>query len=50
MRRYLYLAALPASFVAGMFATHLGIPARAQVQEAVLSGWETNSARFTPVT
>src|SRR6516225_3796313 len=29
MRQYIYLAALPAAFVAGMFASHLGTPARA---------------------
>ncbi len=37
MRRYVYLAALPAAFVAGMFASHLGTLARAQAANAPLT-------------
>jgi len=37
MRRFIYLAALPAAFVAGMFASHLGSLAWAQSPDAPLT-------------
>jgi len=37
MHRYIYLAALPATFIAGMFASHLGALAWAQTPDAPLT-------------
>lgn len=37
MRQYIYCAALPAAFVAGLFASHLGTPARAQTSNLPLT-------------
>ncbi len=37
MHRHLYLAAIPAAFVAGLFVSHLSTPARAQAPEGKLT-------------
>jgi len=37
MHRHLYLAAIPAAFVAGLFVSHLSTPARAQATEGKLT-------------
>lgn len=47
MRQYLYLAALPAAFVAGMFASHPGTPARAQAPNAPLTAQIIDLAAMT---
>ncbi|MFL9865658.1 cupin domain-containing protein [Paraburkholderia fungorum] len=47
MRRTLYLAALPATFVAGMFASHLGTLARAQASDAPLTAQIVDLAALT---
>ena len=47
MRRYFYLAALPATFVAGMFAAHLGTPAQAQTSNVPLTAQIIDLAALT---
>ncbi|MCX4149194.1 MULTISPECIES: cupin domain-containing protein [Paraburkholderia] len=47
MRRYIYLAALPATFVAGMFASHLGTLARAQASDVPLTAQIVDLAALT---
>ncbi len=47
MRRYIYLAALPAAFVAGMFASHLGTLAHAQSSNAPLTAQIIDLAALT---
>ncbi|OAJ57749.1 cupin [Paraburkholderia ginsengiterrae] len=47
MRRYFYLAALPASFVAGMFASHLGTLPRAHAADAPLTAQIIDLAALT---
>jgi Uncharacterized conserved protein, contains double-stranded beta-helix domain len=47
MRRYIYLAALPVTFVAGMFASHLGTLARAQASDVPLTAQIVDLAALT---
>jgi mannose-6-phosphate isomerase-like protein (cupin superfamily) len=47
MRQYIYLAALPAAFVAGVFASHLGTPARAQASNVPLTAQIIDVAAMT---
>lgn len=47
MRQYLYLAAIPAAFVAGMFASHLSAPALAQTSDAPLTAQIIDLAAMT---
>ncbi|WP_321918008.1 MULTISPECIES: cupin domain-containing protein [Paraburkholderia] len=47
MRQYIYLAALPAAFVAGMFASHLSTPARAQTSNVPLTAQIIDLAAMT---
>lgn len=47
MRRHIYLAALPATFVAGMFASHLGTLAQAQTPDVPLTAQIVDLAALT---